>query len=353
MMVQNAQGQSHNTNCPQCVYSKNRVKDPTKMGTADESCGCAVCGEKKKKEKVAKLGEQKKRDDALAAKLRAEKDAKQKAFLAEQKRNQEEASKPKSGEVVINAQPISKTASKSAPDKKALNIDGKTIFATGGGIYNNTHFKNEKNEIIIDNPEWIGTFTANDISFTLDAPNNFGVVRIPDPDNKKRFLYNLINAKGEYLLDDTNIWSMLHIRNGWFVVASKPNNYYLLNIQTKKKFSLPYYDQEPVAVVDMAYVPVFSEKVALRKLPMEGSVNIGLGPPVQTKKEMLQHFPEKVNEEVLSRYSFVLFHTDEGHTYSTLPEYNHFVYYNKTDEVGRIEMYGITEKGEMEVIRIK
>ncbi len=344
MMAQEAKAQTAH-NLQQCYLNKN-----WKPNT--EGVNCPACRNKINKEKAAKIAEQKKRDEAIWAAGKAEKEAKQKAFEAEQKRKREEAAKPKSGEVVINAQPQKTTATKAPTDVKAT-ITDKTIFASGGGIYNNTHFKNEKGEIIIDNPEWIGTYAIKDISFTEEAPDNFGVVRIAGINSEKnRASYNLVNAKGEYLIDDNAIWSMLHIRNGWFLIASKPNNYYLLNVQTKKKHTLPYYGQEPVLVVDMAFVPVFSDKVALRKLPMEGfgSMTIGNIFPPQTKEGMIKHFPDKVNEGTLSRYSFVLFHTDYGKgSYLELSSYRYLSY----DGQGKIEMYGITETGKMETIRIQ
>jgi hypothetical protein len=348
---------AHKVGCSACVYNKN-YDGGRGIFVSSETCGCVPCSEKRKKEKVAIAAEKKSRQDALNAKIKAEREAKDKAFAAEQKRKQEEAKKPQSGEVLINAQPVKGNVTK-APVPIKAKITDKVIFASGGGNYSYSYkpeipFKNEKGEIIIENPEWSATFTPKDVSFTADAPDNFGVVRIGDKNfYRKDHSFNLVNAKGEYLLNDGQIYSMLHIRHGWFLIASKMNKYYLMNMQTKKKITLPHYGPGDEVTVDQVYVPVFSNQATMKSSPIDGSVSIGSIFPSKVKSEMVKYFPNKVDEKVLSRYSFVLFHTDYGSSNVTLSDYHHFVYYNKTNEVGRIEMYGIKENGEMETIRIK
>lgn len=85
-ILQEAKAQAHNFG--QCYLNKN-----WKPNT--EGVNCPACRNKIDKEKAAVQAEQKKRAEAIWAKGKAEKEAKQKAFEAEQKRKQEEAAKIK------------------------------------------------------------------------------------------------------------------------------------------------------------------------------------------------------------------------------------------------------------------
>ncbi len=230
MMVQNAQGQSHNTNCPQCAYSKNKVKDPTKIGTADESCGCTACGEKKKKEKTAKQAEKKKRQDLLASKHKAEKEAKQKAFLAEQKRKQEEASKPKSGEVVINAQPKSMVTSK--PDrKKSADTNGKFLRGADYKLYNENLEEIQRpadgDARIISRT--FGTFRIDGKSIARYLhPAEIGVIQYQATSISKTCNgfhlnnWDIIDNHWQTLFNDETVNYIEHFYENWFLVGYLP-----------------------------------------------------------------------------------------------------------------------------------
>lgn len=92
--------QTHNVNCMRCKYSKYNLEKnraPVK-GRALNECGCVACGEKSKKEQAARQAEEKKRVDALIAKQKAEYEAKEKAFAAEQQRKREEIARKKEQE---------------------------------------------------------------------------------------------------------------------------------------------------------------------------------------------------------------------------------------------------------------
>jgi hypothetical protein len=78
-------------NFAQCYLNKN-----WKPNT--EGVNCPACRNKIDKEKSAKQAEQKRRDDAIAAKIKAENEAKEKAFAAEQQRKRDEIAQKKQQE---------------------------------------------------------------------------------------------------------------------------------------------------------------------------------------------------------------------------------------------------------------
>jgi hypothetical protein len=321
----------------------------TKNYRGTECNPCPACTAASKKEQEAKKTEDKRRSDAILAANNAK--------LAELKRQSDvkkaEALKnAHSGELVINAQVPStkpKAAPKAVPPKKALKTTDDVIFAKGEGsrqLYGKSApFFNEKDEIITQSADWSATYTVRDISFTENAPKNFGIARIGDHNfNWREYSFNLVGSTGKYLLEDNDITSICHLRNNWLLIACRPGNFYLLNMQTQEKINLPFFGKQANHGYQN-FPPIFSDKVIMNTERPEISEHM-IDESRMVKKSMMRYFPNEVNENVLSRYSFVLFQTDFRETLNIITNANF-------DWVSRIEMYGITENGEMETIRIK
>ncbi|RYY96121.1 MAG: hypothetical protein EOO11_14275 [Chitinophagaceae bacterium] len=95
-----ARAQSHTFR--QCSLNKEWAN--ARKDAENNAPSCPACIDKRKKERVARQLEMKRRSDEAAAKAKIEREAREKEFAAAQKRKQEEAKKPQSGEVLINAQ---------------------------------------------------------------------------------------------------------------------------------------------------------------------------------------------------------------------------------------------------------
>ncbi|MGN6421480.1 MAG: hypothetical protein ACTHMC_28455 [Pseudobacter sp.] len=102
--VQALAAQEHNTNCMHCAYYVSKASSNPDAPRANNECGCAPCSKKKQQEKQAKQLEQKKLDEQNALRQKAEQEAKRLAFEEKKRKEREEASKPKSGELLINDQ---------------------------------------------------------------------------------------------------------------------------------------------------------------------------------------------------------------------------------------------------------
>ncbi|RYD87346.1 MAG: hypothetical protein EOP50_20905 [Sphingobacteriales bacterium] len=100
-----ARAQSHTFR--QCSLNKEWAN--ARKDAENNAPSCPACIDKRKKERVARQLEMKRRSEEAAAKARIEREAREKEFAAAQKRKQEEAKKPQSGEVLINAQTFTGT----------------------------------------------------------------------------------------------------------------------------------------------------------------------------------------------------------------------------------------------------
>ncbi len=334
--------QAHDFNPESCCKLTKNYK-----GT--ECNPCPACSAADKKEREAKKIEDKRRADAVIKANNAKQaELKRVAYLkkAEDKKNAH------SGELVINGNSNtskSNVAAKTAPPKIAQKTNDDVIFAKGEGsrqLYGKSSpFFNEKDEIITRNADWSATYTVRDISFTENAPNNFGIARIGDHNfNWRAYSFNLVGSAGKYLLEDTDIMSISHLRNNWLLIATRSGDFYLLNMQTQQKIDLPFFGKQANHGYQN-FPPVFSDKVILNTDSPEINDQM-INESKMVKKAMMKNFPAKVNENILSKYSFVLFQTDFYETLQMITNENF-------DWVSRIEMYGIKENGEMETIRIK
>ncbi|MGV3540266.1 MAG: cell envelope integrity protein TolA [Rufibacter sp.] len=223
---------THNINCSSCAYSKNRVKDASRIGTANETCSCVPCREKRNKEKAAKQAEIKRRQDVIADKIKAEKDARDKAFAAEQKKKQEESSKAKSGELLINAQPTKAVAQKQ--EKKATNIGSQRFMQGSNG---NWEFYNENSEKIVrPNAEKLrpihrayGTFRIEGKSIARYLhPAEIGVIAYFN-NNPVKYCngsglnqWDIVDYNWKPLFNDESVHFIEHFYENWFLIGYLP-----------------------------------------------------------------------------------------------------------------------------------
>ena len=243
---------------------------------------CPGCEAKDKKENAAKLEENKKRDQAIWDKAKADKDAKDKAAKAKQL---EDAKNAKSGEVYINAnskvdikntQPTQKV--KPTTQKKsflyALTYDGMydlgLFFITkydqnGNDIKNgfimnaDTIFKNNEFKRCIGLPS-SGTYDPF-MNNKLNFPPDIGIVilnneKVLPPANGRKASFSvpiadLIDSKGNRILKDDNITAILHFADDYFILlkgfyytSGPPNAVYrfddaeIYNLKTKETITL-------------------------------------------------------------------------------------------------------------------
>jgi len=215
--------QSHNTTVgSSCKYAKNRC-------TNMEGCPqCAACNADDKKEKEAKVAEVKKRNEKIWADAKAKKDAEQKAYqdkiAADEKKRKSE-----SGEVLINAQPASKTINNTS------SVDGKTIVVSKKNFststlyskhsYNNkedwTFIVDKVGDTILKSTEfsaWDWDKSSSSAIYLNSSAKNppFNAVVVKFNSNGA---YNLINSKGEKLLEEDNIVNIKYCGNNFFMYA--------------------------------------------------------------------------------------------------------------------------------------
>lgn len=224
--------QSHNTNCMHCRYSKSAqgTAGPGASSGAkgSEECGCSVCEGQKKKEHAAKLAEKKQQDDARNAQIEAERIARDKAFIAERERKKEEASKAKSGEVVINAQshssgdevvtkmPVNTVIKKSSKTKSKL-----FSLVKNKGLNNDIyHIYNEHGDTIVKS----NVIRAESWDKNVDIPVNVIIVQDFEQYAKGKYksmtrygYYNLMNSNGEMLLKEEKINYIKYCGSNFFI----------------------------------------------------------------------------------------------------------------------------------------
>jgi hypothetical protein len=316
---------------------------------------CAACAAKDKKEQDAKIAEDKRRNDVEMAKAKAEKEAKEKARLeklAEEKKNAE------SGKVYINAQKNTVATSSSVQPKLAKNVTDSTIMVA---IYNSSTlvqgFENEKKEILVKNNEWKATKTFSEISMTVNCPKNLGVVQLGYFNTSKDYTYHydLVNSKGEYLFNDKSISDFYYLNDGWLLIKYFDNpNPTLYNLNTKNKIiieNISIYAKPQLNYSTNAYekkhwillytfLPIFAENIALGNWIDQMSNRSKMA-----KNNLFKWASSKINEEILSKYSFALINTNS---------YAEYLNSGKTNfDNSNVILYCLTKKGELEVINLK
>lgn len=222
-----------------------------------EKLSCPACEATDNKEKAAKAAEDKRRNDVVVAKAKADKIA---SDLANKKKQQEIAEKNKITEVSIimpKITPIKNNASvKKTLPKKQNNTVTKSILLISD---KNGGFKSINNEVII--PENTYAKTKGAQYFENINKNNFpkdlGIVtfsqRISVPNRQcgagNYYVADFISSKGERHFNSDAISFIEHMQNDWFIIGLDfygTDTYYdklgsakLYNVKTKKEFQLP------------------------------------------------------------------------------------------------------------------
>ena len=202
-----------------------------------EKYPCPACEANDKKEKEAKEAEVKKRNEKIWADAKVKKDAEQKAYQ-DKIAADEVKRKAESGNVLINAQPSSKTIS------NIPTMNGKTTVLSKKNFSSSTLYSKSK---YIDKENW--TFIVDNVGDTIIKSTEFYAWNW----DKRHYLYlnksvndlpfnavivtfnsngafNLINSKGEKLLEEDNIVNIKYCGNNFFMYAvgdlNNPDSFY-------------------------------------------------------------------------------------------------------------------------------
>jgi len=224
LAISNVQAQSHTFATGWCKLAKSG-------GVKGESASleCQACNAKDKKEIEAKNVENKRRDDAIVAKAKAEKEAYENARKAKQV---EDAKKANSGKVYINGNTNNANSIKTTKGTTKLNLNkensksklfpAKKLAKNGFETY---FILNELGDTISNSTEKRAVNWNNDIN-KEDIPTNVIIVQYVGQGkyNPNRDYYNfttpgrytLINSKGEELLEEKKINSMNYLGNDFF-----------------------------------------------------------------------------------------------------------------------------------------
>lgn len=240
--------QSHNPGVNyNCKLKKNNWLN-------EEKHPCPACENTEKKEKLAKAAENKKRQDAGVARAEAEKKAREQASAIQRA----EAKKTENGtQLLINA-----SVDNSKPTKKDLTGLKTTLISkkdhSKSKLFSKTGstragywmvLLDEAGDTVLTSTELYGMSWDDDTRSTIyldekrasDIPLNVAMVRV----NGREF--NLINAKGEMLLSEPNIWGLKYCGNNFFMYFTGPvgessysitgDGMVLYDFQLKKKYT--------------------------------------------------------------------------------------------------------------------
>lgn len=342
--IQTTQAQSHQMGAKyNCKLKKGNPNT--------EGYPCEACTAKDKKEQNAKIAEDKRRFAVAQAEAEAKKAASEKvrlAKLAEAEKNAE------SGKVYINAQKNTVVTNNqivkqiSNNETKVKNVTNKTVMiGLDTWLKHEGTFKNEKGEIILENKNWIETYSLPLFSITANCLSSVGIVSYNSTRGVR--VKNIVNSKGEYLFNDTGlneISHIIHIKDGW-LIASNYNfkNSFLYNINTNKKIEIGNYPMqvESISQINDIFTPIFSNSVELNKNIIHF---LDRGFLMKELKENLTNWsPNIINEEMFSKYSFVLRTTN---SYDKR-YYGKKKYYDESKTV----LLCVTKNGELEVINLK
>lgn len=297
----NTNAQTHNVLSAHCKFSKAKVDYEGQV--------CVVCSNNEKKNKDAKLAEANRQAKIISDKYKGDKIASENARKAKQ---MEEVKNAHSGEVLINGSKNSNISVSKEQSKIANNVTEKNIMIGKGGFGGIApYFENEKKERILENKDWTDTESIIDNSYTADCVNNMGIVKIGDPNGNWKlgnYYYNLVNSKGEYILNSTTISRIYHINDGWFILKDfdTEHPYCLYNIKSRKKILLENFSIKTTNTPLELYVPLFSNIKEISGSVIHREINYS----IDIKKKIIERFQAQITEELLSKYSFVLVHTN-------------------------------------------
>jgi hypothetical protein len=270
----------------------------------------------------------------LEAKAKAEKEARDKVWqdkLAEDKKNAE------SGKVYINAN-TSVVKGIIEPVKKATNVTDTTVMigTSRSGSAFSPIFMNEKGETLLENKEWVRTYSFGEITLTQTGSiPNIGIVRIGDP-----YFHWKAN---------TYHFDIVHLKDGWLLISCfdiKDNHLY--NMYSQKKIMLESLIDNDVirfysGVNTLHYfVPIFSENLTLI-----GTLNYAqiASWSEDVKKNLSRKFGTQINEELLNACSFIFVHTNHNTNYLYAA--------SNLDFFRTIVLYCMSKNGELTTIKLR
>jgi hypothetical protein len=281
LAISNLQAQSH-------TFAPGWCKLAKAGGVKGESAilECQVCNAKDKKEIEAKVAENKRRDDAIVAKAKAEREAFENARLEKLRLAEAEAKRIKNEKVVIDF-PKNQVDNKKNEQPKSNKIYGmkkenyfyntswnwpNIMFETahdalkgdwsnarksegenglilnGKSIFNNGEFFQC---IALNDPELVGEKNYED--YKCNFPPNIAIVILNELmtskiSSKKFHIVDLINEKGERLLKDNTINQIIHFADDYFIIFRHQqfelsigphfNDAYIYNIKTKLSYPI-------------------------------------------------------------------------------------------------------------------
>jgi hypothetical protein len=263
-----------------------------------------------------------------------------------------DAKKAESGKVYINMPTSSGATKSSTPAKVAKNVTDKTIMrgANGQGPGHPIVFRNENDEVILENNEWTETYSMREMSMSTNYIENIGIVKIGDPNfycKDNTYHFDIVNSKGQYFFNDNTIKSINYINDGWLLIGNfDSDNYFLYNLNTKNKIILEnsatgtYRDRHALDL----FAPIFSASIQLNSGGPQHQAATSEG----VKKSMLQWASSNISEEILSKYSFALVHTNYGKASTFAGGGRH---YSGFDD-GNVVLYCVSEDGELTKINL-
>lgn len=280
-----ANAQSHDVKARNCKYWKKSPNPGSGAEVTDFSV-CKVCSEKKDKEEAAKRAEDKRRADALVAKTKADNERKAKE-AAEKQRLQNEKNKPVNATIVMSPNTGKSTPAKTKEKKdvkmeknyfyvspetasktRRMHYDADYDFSHGDDGWQNLIDSNIPYPVerlsegfIINNQKVFAQKyilckgIASDKDNQFNFPPNIGIVQLnefPFSFNGKHYpiykkLYDLIDIKGNRILNDNTIIFIDHIIDDWFIIERDPNRVSekgrsLYNYKTKQNLIFDYLD---------------------------------------------------------------------------------------------------------------
>jgi hypothetical protein len=225
MAISKVQAQSHTFATGWCKLAKSG-------GVKGESASleCQACNAKDKKEIEAKNVENKRRDDAIVAKAKAEKEAYENARKAKQV---EDAKKANTGKVYINGNTIIADKTSTPVKQEKPKTTEKDYFYTKSGPPTDLQYYfgygvNDGfvvNDIKVLNSNQFKNYFGpiNKETNTLNFPANIGIVILNNertlPSGKKLAISDIVDINGKRILNDDNITAILHFVDDYFILC--------------------------------------------------------------------------------------------------------------------------------------
>jgi hypothetical protein len=345
--------QSHDNSQGAC-----RIAKTSKYSAVGDGSSCPACVAKDKKEKAERDAENKRRNDAIITEAKAKQKARELEIIKEKELAEKNKPKevfvtlPSTKSVIIKNAPIKKNADANDENMLIPKINYKkgtyrALYAYGG------YFVNGREETILSNKEWREAYSITEYSPVHDCNLGIGIVLVQKSEftdsnyglrSKNNSSYNIVNFKGEYLLPEDEVVSILHVKDNIFLITNKNKSNYLINLTTQEKIEIPF----PAG----KSWPIYSENVKMNDRE-DGNHrnNMKLHTSLKVKLDLMELKPSIINENFLKQYNFVIVQTNCGSNYN-FEMYNVFNendYYRKECST---TLYCFSKNGKMNKITL-